>query len=225
MPFTDRTLSFLFENKMMDSRQWFKEHRSEYEEFVLNPMAELFVKLTPAMLEIDPEFTCIPQAGKSISRLWRDTRFMKDKSIYRDYIWLNFLREKYAGLPGYYFSVSPMGADWGCGWYWTGTETMENIRSRVLANDPEWLAADEAYRSQSSFVISGEKYKRSPYADKPENQRTWLDQRNISFVTPNNPDIMFSDELPDRLIADFKSIAPIYKFLVSSTVRREHRER
>lgn len=222
MPFTDRTLSFLFENKLMDSREWFKEHRGEYEEYVLNPLAELFNKVTPTMLEIDPEFICIPQAGKSISRIWRDTRFTKERSIYREYMWFSFIEEKHVGLPEFYFSISPQGCDWGCGWYWAGTETMQAIREKVLANDPEWLEADRAYKKQKSFIMEGEKYKKSPYLDKPENQRLWLDQRNICLVTPVDPDIMFSDELPDRLISDYKSIAPVYKFFLHSAVRRNH---
>ncbi len=224
MPFTERTLSFLFENMMMDSRDWFKAHREEYEKNVVEPMVEVFNSLAPGMLEIDPEFMCIPQVGKSISRLWRDTRFMRGGSIFRDYIWLNFIREKHVGLPGYYFSVSPAGASWGCGWYYTGTETMRQIRSRVLSHDPMWISADKAYRGQTAFTMVGEKYKKSPYLNKPDRERTWLDMRSVNFETGTDPDILFSPELSDRVLADFKAIAPVYNFLLTSTVKYRSKE-
>ena len=56
MAFTEETLSFLMENHIMDSREWFHEHKAEYEEYVVRPMAELFELIAPAMLKIDPEF-------------------------------------------------------------------------------------------------------------------------------------------------------------------------
>lgn len=74
MPFTDETLEFLVRNKLMDSRVWFHEHRAEYERLVVEPLAELVEALSPAMAEIDPAIMCIPKVGKSISRIWRDTR-------------------------------------------------------------------------------------------------------------------------------------------------------
>ena len=222
MPFTDRTLSFLVENCLMDSREWFHAHKEEYETFIVDPMAEVLTAIAPAMLEIDPEFIAIPKVGKSISRLWRDTRYVKDGSIFRDYVWCTFIREKYRGLPDMWFAVSPRGAQWGCGWYWTGTETMAALRKKVLADDPEWLAANAAFERQSAFKIVGEKYKKSPYTAYPEEKRRWLDQRNITLQTENDPDIIFTDGFADRLIEDFRSIAPVYKFFVNNAVRWEY---
>ena len=38
----------------MNSREWFREHRAEYEKLVVEPLAELVEDLAPAMAEIDP---------------------------------------------------------------------------------------------------------------------------------------------------------------------------
>ena len=219
MPFTDRTMSFLVENRIMDSREWFHAHRDEYEKNIVEPMAELCVAVMPTALEIDPEFIAIPKVGKSISRLWRDTRFTKDGSIFRDYVWCSFLREKYRGMPELWFSVSPQGVEWGCGWYWTSSETMANIRKSVIEDDPEWLAADAALRSSPELALVGNRYKKSPYTAYSDEKRVWLDQRNISVQSPVYAELMFSDALADGIISSFRTMAPMYRFFLHNTVR------
>ena len=222
MAFTEETLSFLMENHIMDSREWFHKHKAEYEEYVVRPMAELYALIAPAMLKIDPEFICIPQVGKSISRLWRDTRMQKaDLPVYRESIWGSFIREKYRGYPSYWFAVSPGGVEWGMGWYQAGNETMKALREKVLADDPEWLAADEAYRKQKRLRIGGETNKKSPFTAQPENKRLWLDQRNIYLESGLLPSLTFSDDLHKRIIRDFRAVAPVYRYFVNSTVRWE----
>jgi len=226
MPFTERTFSFLMENRLMDSREWFKEHRAEFNEHVLDPMSDLLSKIAPAMLEIDPQFMIVPQMGKSISRIWRDTRFLKDKSIFRDNLWFSLTQEKYSGLPSYYFSVSPRGCDWGCGWYQTGIETVRNIRSRILAGDPQFSEALEAYNSQTAFTLEGDMYKKTRHPDQPEELRNWLDRKSFALISREpDPDILFSPDLAERLVEDFRSIAPIYRFLRDATVRYEYHRR
>lgn len=221
MPFSENTLSFLMENRLMDSREWFHAHKAEYEEFIVAPMAELCTRLAPAMLEIDPEFIVIPQVGKSISRLWRDTRYSKDGSIFREYVWLSFVIEKYRGYPQYWAAVSPGGVEWGCGWYDAGSATMKRLRERVIADDPAWLAADKALRAQSALTEHGRTYKKSPYTAYPEDKRRWLEQMNVSLETGLRPERTFDPDLAEEIERDFRAVAPVYKFLRDVTVRWE----
>ena len=36
-PFSQKTLDFLFENRLHDSREWFAQHKKEYQELVIQP--------------------------------------------------------------------------------------------------------------------------------------------------------------------------------------------
>ena len=98
---------------------------------------------------------------------------------------------------------------------------MKALREKVLADDPEWLAADEAYRKQKRLRIGGETYKKSPFTAQPENKRLWLDQRNIYLESGLLPSLTFSDDLHKRIIRDFRAVAPVYRYFVNSTVRWE----
>lgn len=94
---------------MRDSKSWFEEHRADYERLVLLPMRALVEDLTSTMLGIDPELTVDPAVNKTISRIYRDTRFSRDRLLFRSGMWITFMRKKkfWEGLPGFYFLFSP----------------------------------------------------------------------------------------------------------------------
>ena len=57
-------------------------------------LRELIEKLTPAMLSIDSQFVTVPRADKIICRIWRDTRYSRDPSLYRNSMWIIFKRDR-----------------------------------------------------------------------------------------------------------------------------------
>ena len=220
MPFTDDTLEFLVRNRLTDSRPWFHEHREEYEKLVVEPMAELVTALTPAMLEIDPAIMCIPKVGKSISRIWRDTRRGPELPIFRDVMWLTFLRAKQQELPGFWFEFSPRLLRWGCGWYQTPPAAMAALRELILDGSPAWRSARRAFEAQGSFVLEPERYKRSRHPDRPAAEREWLDLKSACLTHfEDGLELLFSPELPGRLAADYKSIAPVYGLFMEASAR------
>ena len=84
MGFTEKTLGFISENYMRNDREWFKEHKGDYEALVLAPFAELLETLAPVMEKIDDKLICTP---KCVSRIYRDARYVKGGVIFRDSLW------------------------------------------------------------------------------------------------------------------------------------------
>jgi uncharacterized protein (TIGR02453 family) len=201
MPFSLSTVEFLIENRLMDSREWFKENKERYNKSVLEPFVELVERMTPDMLNIDPQLITEPRVDRTLSRIFRDTRFSKDKMIYRDNMWLVFMRDKklYEGLPGFYFDLHPKGFSYGMGYYMASSASMAAIRKLVLDNAPAFKKADNAYRKQDLFFMEGDAYKRSRYPDMPEHIRLWLDKKSISFNRHSDDfDLLFRTNLPIR---------------------------
>lgn len=217
MPFTEETLDFMALNRVMDSREWFHQHRGEYLRLVVEPMAELVEDMAPAMWKIDPSLIIIPKVGKSISRIWRDTRRGPGLPIYRDVMWITLLRAKYEGYPSFWFEFSPRCLRWGCGWYQTDPAIMECIRGMILAHDPDWLAALEAFEKQRVFSLEDERYKRTRHPDAPENERNWLDQKSLCLTHEETGlDLLYSDGLSGTLTRDFGRIVPVYDFFLKA---------
>lgn len=222
MPFSPKTLDFLMENRLKDSRTWFQEHRGEFQEWVIKPMSELVLALSETIDQIDPQLVCEPKVGKSLSRVYRDTRFSHDKSLYREVMWCVFTRDKKAFpcSPALVFEFSPDGFRYGCGYYDAPVKTMEAVRALILENDKSFRDALKAYRQQDLFALEGECYKRSRHPGEPDWKRDWLDRRNMAFMHNSRDfELLFSQRLPGVLAEGFLTLKPIYRFFCKAEER------
>ncbi len=217
MNFTQQSIDFLFENRLHDSRDWYQQHKHIYQQTVVAPLTELINTVQPTMSEIDELVMCDP---KRISRLFRDMRMHPD-SIFRDHVWYTFsrVREQYQALPGFYFSIGAGGISYGMGYYCASTRSMQALRKLILADDKSFGEALKAFKKQDVFYMYGDMYKKDHYPAESEEKRFWLNRKTIglSFDT-NDPEIMFSEGLAEKVAADFKSIAPIYDLFMKAEI-------
>ncbi len=221
MPISKETLRFLAENRLHNSREWYQQHKSDYQELVLNPLVELSANMAPAMLEIDPHFVTEPKVDRTISRIYRDTRFSHDKSLYREVMWVCFMRSKKedGSLPGFVFEFSPQGFRYGCGYYEAPPKVMEAMRRLILENNPAFIHAKKAAEEQTVFQMEGNFYKRSKFPDAPEDLRNWLDRRNIDFMcNSTDANLLFSEDLHQTLTCGFGLLKPVYAFLCKAAL-------
>ena len=224
MPFSHKTLDFLFQNKINDSKEWFEDHRSDYEEHVAKPMCDLVSELTPFMKEVDSRFICDPRVGRSVSRIYRDTRFSHDKSRYRSNVWLTFSRDKkaYFGPPGIFFQVGVDGLVWGCGWYQIGREQLDCARQLILRHDPAFKRAVKAFEGQSTFSLSGDTLKRTRFPSGTDEDRMWGDRKNLCLIARTDDfSMIFSGDAGEILKRDFKKIIPVYDFMIKCSSSRQ----
>jgi uncharacterized protein (TIGR02453 family) len=140
MNITPEALDFLFENRLKDSKEWYREHKEIHKKLVVEPFREFILKVEPYINEIDPKIICNP---KRISRIYRDTRFSKDKTTFRDNQWYCFMngKELYEGLHSFFFDFSPRGFIYGCGYYKAGKGSIDALRSLVLKKDKAYIEA------------------------------------------------------------------------------------
>lgn len=227
MAISKGTLEFLQENRLQNKKSWFEEHKDEYQTLVVQPLCQLASDLAPAMSQLDDQLICEPKVGKSVSRIYRDTRFSHDKSLYRDVMWVAFGRDKkaFAGFPGFFFEVGPRGFRYGCGYYQAATSTMKALRERILAGDPQFQKALQAYDSQSVFTLEGEMYKKSRHPGQPEALKNWLDRKSIACIHSSQDwERLFSPDLWQSLAADYAKIAPFYHFLLHSELGQKSKK-
>lgn len=212
MAFTVQALEFISENYMRNDRQWFKDHKADYEKLVLAPFAELLEKLAPVMESIDPQLVCTP---KCVSRIYRDARYIKGGAIFRDSLWCSVRRKKasaYDLTPEFYCYVSLEGFGYGCGYYRTSTAAMEQLRKMALCGDKTFKAAKKAFENQSRFYLAGEMYKKNHFPDCKPDLFDWVNRKSICLCYDSaDPQELFSESLFDRIASDMQSIAPVYK--------------
>jgi uncharacterized protein (TIGR02453 family) len=219
--FTPRTLKFLRGLKANNNKVWFQAHKADYEEYVLQPLRDLVTDLGDFMLDIDPFFEITPAVNKTISRIYRDTRFSKDKTPFRSTAWFTFKNQKKdwtTHVCGYFFELSPHSYRYGMGFYNAAPVIMSKFREMIDENPKEFLKAISFFAKQKTFVLEGEKYKRIFDKSKPKEIQDWYQRKNMYLVCNRKiDDALSSSKLVDDLIYGFGLIAPLYRYL--QTVR------
>lgn len=182
------------------------------------PFRDLVTAMSPRMLEIDDKMITEPKS--IVSRLYKDLRFAKDKtSLYRDHMWLTFMRGTNAGcgLPGFFFELSPYKFSYGCGYYMADAKSMASLRNLILSNSPAFQKAKECFETQTDFSLVGETFKKPRYADYPEDLSRWLEKKDICLIANStDADLLFSDKLADFLCDKFESIKPVYDLMMTA---------
>lgn len=221
MAFTEETAEFLVVNRLTDSKLWFHEHKEDYLRLVKNPLTALCEALAPCIAEIDPML--VTQPSRCISRIYRDTRFSHDKTIFRDHMWISFDRDhkEYPEAPGFYFSIGPGYWHYGCGFYEALPKVLEAVREMILARDPDAVAAMQAYAAQDEFKLYGNKYKRSRFPDESEEMRDWLDRRDLGFGCEREDVSLLEndDDFIPVIEAGYKALVPMYEFMMKAVHR------
>src|SRR5580704_14032334 len=70
--------------KKHNDRTWFQANKELYETKVKEPMLELICELQPGFKKVSKHIVVDPRpTGGSLFRIYRDTRFSKDKSPYK----------------------------------------------------------------------------------------------------------------------------------------------
>src|SRR5580704_13705256 len=82
--FSPEAIKFLRALKKNNDREWFQPRKEIYEREWKAPMIELVTALQKEMMSFAPDYVQDP--AKAVFRLYRDTRFSKDKTPYKTHV-------------------------------------------------------------------------------------------------------------------------------------------
>ena len=92
--FPKQLISFFQNLDENNTKEWFQEHRSDYETFILNPARAFVMDFGVKLRQLIPTIMAIPQVNKSLFRINRDIRFSKDKRPYKTNLGIWFWDDK-----------------------------------------------------------------------------------------------------------------------------------
>jgi len=227
--FSPKAFRFLRDIKTHNNKPWFEAHRGDYERHLLQPLRDLVTDLGDFMLGIDLSFEVAPAVNKTISRIYRDTRFSKDKSPFRDCMWITFKR---AGKDwarwsiGYFLEINATWYRYGLGFYDAAPDVMAQFRDQLDEEPAKFLKAIDWFEGQNTFELEGDTYKRIKGAEKPEPIRTWYNHKSFYLCcNRKNDKAIRSSQLVDDLQAGFGLTAPLYHYLLDTITRTKQPRR
>lgn len=163
--FEPHTLEFLQQLSANNDREWFKANKSRYEEDVLDVALRFIASMQDPLAVIAPHFTAVPQRmGGSLMRVYRDTRFSKNKLPYKTNIGIQFRHERARDVhsPGYYVHIDPNEVFVGVGMWRPDSDPLRQIRQRIAAKPEEWTRAISSAAFKRNFRLGGESLQRPP---------------------------------------------------------------
>lgn len=206
---------FLKELKKNNNREWFAEHKHEYEA----AKAEVVILVEGILKHLsktNPEFKEVV-ASKTIARIYRDVRFSKNKDPYK----LNFgimLSPKGRNVegPGYYLHIQPGECFVGGGYWMPQGEALKNIRQEIDYNAEQFkkILSSKSFKKFYEGLSEEDKLKTAP-KDYPKDHPEIEFLKLKSFVCFHSlTDAQFQDKSIPKTIADAViALQPLVLFL------------
>lgn len=207
---TPELFHFLKSLARNNNREWFEKNKQRYLDHVRDPLCMFVEAVGPRLRAIHPEVVADSRAnGGSLFRIYRDTRFSKDKSPYKTHAALRFpCGPKNAPAPGFYLGLEPGGAFAGCGIWHPPAATLRALRD-AIAEDPVGWA-----RAARVGLDDVEMYKRVPRGFDPDHPFEF-DLRRKSFTAR----VSFTEkqacakDFPTKFVQSCRRFAPLLHFL------------
>jgi len=142
--FSPDTFGFLGELRANNNRDWFLANRARYESVVRDPFLQFIADLAPRLERISPHLVADPRpSGGSFIRIFRDTRFSKDKSPYKWHAAAHFrhVKGKDIHAPGFYLHLEPRQVFAANGLWHPDPPTLARIREAIVASPARWERA------------------------------------------------------------------------------------
>jgi len=220
--FPEKGLRFLSELKKNNNRDWFEERKDDYRQAVAQPAQAFVVALGRRLQSISKGViydTRLNGSG-SVMRVYRDTRFSKDKTPYKDWLGVLFWEGKRKKMenPGYYVHIDPQGSFVGAGHYHFPKSFFDAYREAVA--DPKTGKQLEqilaGIEKTKGLLLGGERTKRVPRGFDAEHPRAELLKHKglYAYTEPIPRKQLKTPEFVDYCYGWCKKMAPLQNWMV-----------
>ena len=159
------TIRFLQDLNKNNNREWFADNKQRYEASFLMPALEFIeamvkpLEKTAPMLRVESK-----KVGGSLMRIYRDTRFAKDKTPYKTNIGIQFRHRagKDVHAPGIYLHIAPEECFLGAGIWRPASDALTPIRHFIAENEQAWRKVQRSKSFNGQFEIYDDRLKSVP---------------------------------------------------------------
>ena len=220
--FSKDVLKFYEEISGNNHREWFQQNKSRYQDGVLKS-AQAFVEILGERLKLlstGIQYDSRTSGVGSILRIYRDIRFSKDKTPYKDHLGIIFWEgpQKKMENPAFYFHLDSAGALFYSGFYRFTRDFLRAYREAVHDNQlgAELVSILGELKELEGYEFGGDQYKRVPSGYEKDHPRAdLLRYKGLWGKSPHiTPKLVSSSELVDACFDYAVQMLPLHKWLV-----------
>jgi uncharacterized protein (TIGR02453 family) len=212
--FSKSLFDFLKDLADHNDRTWFAANKDRYEREVRDPFLEFIADAGTPLRKLSKRLVADPKpSGGSMFRIYRDTRFSKDKSPYKTNIAAHFrLGKKDSSGPGYYLHIEPGQSMVGGGIWQPHPELLSTIRHRIIEKPEDWK------KVRTKVGEDGDSLKRPPAGFDPAHPLIDdIKRKSFTGGARLSDKQVLSSDFMNTFIKSCKDIEPLMRFLARAT--------
>lgn len=210
------TLQFLRTLEKNNNREWFNENKTTYQE-AQQDVVSFVEKLIEEMVVFDEEIGKA-DAKKSLFRIYRDTRFSKDKSPYKTNFGASLGMGKGSQKAGYYLHIEPGKSFLAGGIYMPESSVLKEIRKEISAFGEEFLTIVEKdeFRNYFRGLSVEDKLKKVPQGfEKDDKMAEFLKLKHYIVTHPVSDEQLLNENAAKEFAKIYKAMKPLNDFLTA----------
>ena len=216
MRINPETFDFLKNLAANNNREWFQVHKEEHDSARQN-VIEFTGELLKQIHQVDPLVNAEADPKKCVLRIYRDIRFRKDKTPYKDNFGVSIptLGSRAGGVE-YYFHVQPGKAMIAGGFWMPEADMLKRIRQEIDYNaaDLKNIIDEPEFRKLFGGFREQEQLKTAPQGYASDNENIDL-LRLKSFVVMHqvSDKFLMKTDAPEQITEICSKIYPLNVFL------------
>lgn len=211
---SSKTFDFLKKLSQNNNREWFTENKNLYTESQENVVGFL-EDLIKEMGEFDEELLKI-DAKKSLFRIYKDTRFSKDKSPYKTNFGASLGMGKGSQKGGYYLHLEPNKSFLAGGIYMPESSVLKEVRKEISLYGEDFLKIlnQKDFKKHFPELDQDDKLKKVPQGfEKEDPMAEYLKLKSFIVVYNLKDDEVLDKNAVKNLAKVFRLMKPLNDFL------------
>jgi len=212
----DNLLKFLTDLKVNNNREWFAENKARYDQVRLQ-FEQMCKELITEISAFDEEIKHV-EAKECVFRIYRDTRFSKDKTPYKTHFGVYIASDggRKSKRAGYYLHLDPAGCFIGSGVWCPDPVVLKALRQSVYDNIEELneIRRSPEFSQYYNAFFEEDKLKTVPRGfpkDFPDAELLKLKHYLVDY--PLDDTILHAPDFVSRVAAIAKCAYPFNSFL------------
>lgn len=208
------TLNFLSNLEINNNREWFNENKPLYLEAKAN-FENVVNEIIAGVAEFDSSVERL-EAKNCIFRIYKDTRFSKDKTPYKNNIGASLVEKgpKTLNHAGYYIHIQPGESFLAGGVYMTEPKNLKAIREAISFEGDSFLKIINKKSFKDLLELQGTKLVKVPQGfDKENPMGDYLKFKQFTVYHPLSDAEVLEKEFVKNTVKILKEIYPFNRFL------------